>query len=158
MDLSLESLQSGQMKKWGMTRKKTVLNHPNCERDDWSTRDDLILELKHRRFRCTDANRKSNFLFFGMRYRLFSVTSTYKRKNEGFPFHSSCWKCVYNKNSWLPIEKLPADLGSLQMTNLNAYAGQVSTEIYIKLFTFRRITLSNYYEPFNYITLQVRLL
>ena len=30
----------------------------------------VIRELKHARFRATDANRKSNFLFFGMRYRL----------------------------------------------------------------------------------------
>ena len=35
--------------------------------------------FKHRRFWATDANRKSNFLFFGMRHRLFVVTSTYKR-------------------------------------------------------------------------------
>ena len=40
---------------------------------------------------------------------------------------------------------LPAGLGSLQMTNLNAYAGQVSKEIYIELFTFRGITIANYY-------------
>ena len=38
-------------------------------------------------------------------------------------------------------EKMPAGLGSLQMTNCNAYTGQVSKEIYIKLFTFGPITM-----------------
>ena len=61
-------------------------------------------------------------------------------------------------SSWSDDKKLSADLGSLQMTNLNAYAGQVSTEIDEKLFTFGWITMSNYYKAFNYITLQVRIL
>ena len=34
---------------------------------------------------------------------------------------------------WPDTEKLPAGLGSLQMTNLNAYAGKVSKQIDINL-------------------------
>ena len=37
------------------------------------------------------------------------------------------------------------------MTTLNIFAGQVSKEMYIKLFTFRRITMADYYQSFNYI-------
>ena len=36
----------------------------------------------------------------------------------------------------LDNEELPADLHSLQMANPNAYVGQVSTEICIRLFIF----------------------
>ena len=31
-----------------------------------------------------------------------SLTSTYKRKNEGFPTHLSSWECVKNNNGCLP--------------------------------------------------------
>ena len=74
------------------------------------------------------------------------------------------WRCCFVdyplENLSLPLARWLIDSrwpyneiirGGLLMTTLSIFAGQVSKEMDIKLFTFQRITMTDYYQPFNYI-------